>query len=66
MAIVIADTFLYTLLFADDQFIIASDIENTCYVTLKLQEEYAKRDLNIIINGTEHLTGEDRGVRPDH
>jgi hypothetical protein len=47
---------LYNLLFADDQVIIAQDIEDAEYMLRKLVEEYMKWELQINFGKTEYLT----------
>ena len=55
MGIAIGSTCLYTLLFADDQVLIANDEDDIAYMTRKLIEEYRKCGLNINTSKTEYL-----------
>jgi hypothetical protein len=50
------DYHLYNLLFADDQVIIAQDIEDAEYMLKILVEEYIKWGLQIHFGKTEYLT----------
>lgn len=55
MGIQIDDSYLYTLLFADDQVIIAADTDDASYMTRKLEEEFNKWGLEINFGKTEYL-----------
>ena len=44
MGVIVGDGTIYSLLFADDQLLMAEDLE---YMTRKLKEEYEKRGLKI-------------------
>lgn len=55
MGLPIGDTVLHTLLFADDQVIIAGDEDDAAYMFRKLQEEYNKWGLTINIKKTEYM-----------
>lgn len=55
MGIPIGTETLYTLLFADDQVIIASDMDDAGYMLRKLIEQYGKWGLTINISKTEYL-----------
>lgn len=55
MGVEIGEYCLYTLLFADDQVVIASDQEDVEYMTRKLTEEYSKWGLNMNLGKTEFL-----------
>ena len=56
MGLQIDVSYLYTLLFADDQVVIAADIDDVSYMTRKLEEEYNRRGLEINFEKTEYLT----------
>ncbi|XP_045462483.1 uncharacterized protein LOC123672426 [Harmonia axyridis] len=49
------ETTLYTLSFADDQIVIAQDVDDLNYMTRKLVEEYAKWGLEVNIQKTQYL-----------
>jgi len=55
MGIEIGNSCLYTLLFADDQVVIANDEEDITYMTRKLIDEYRGWGLNINLSKTEYL-----------
>lgn len=55
MGIPVGEETLYTLLFADDQVIIASDEDDSSYMVRHLQEEYQKWGLTINTSKTEYL-----------
>jgi hypothetical protein len=55
MGIPIGEQTLYTLLFADDQVIVAADAEDVSYMTRKLEEEFTKWGLEINMNKTKYL-----------
>ena len=55
MGIQIGNEILYTLLFADDQVLIAGDEEDASYMLGKLKEEYVKWGLEINFQKTEYL-----------
>lgn len=64
MGITIGDETLYTLLFADDQVIIAEDADDSNYMLRKLQEEYEKWGLILNTKKTEYMVVGD-GERSD-
>jgi len=51
MGMEIQDTTTYTMLFADDQLLIAQDYEDLEYMTKKLIDEYELWGLKLNING---------------
>jgi len=55
MGIPIGDETLYTLLFADDQVVIAGDRDDSSYMFRKLEEEYEKWGLTISHKKTEYM-----------
>jgi len=55
MGIPINDKFLYTLLFADDQVVVAMDEQDSNYMIRKLHEEYKNWGLDINYEKTEQL-----------
>ena len=55
MGIPINDKFLYTLLFADDQVVVAMDEQDSNYMTRKLHEQYKNWGLDINYVKTEQL-----------
>lgn len=55
MGIPIKDSVLYTLLFADDQVVIAACREDAKYMTRKLNEKYNKWGLEINYKKTDYL-----------
>ncbi|KAK4873810.1 hypothetical protein RN001_013170 [Aquatica leii] len=55
MGIPIRDETLYTLLFADDQVIVASNMDDANYMLRKLIEEYERWGLTINVSKTEYL-----------
>jgi len=55
MGIPINDKFLYTLLFADDQLVIAMDEQDSSYMIRKLHEQYKNWGLDITYEKTEQL-----------
>lgn len=62
MGIEIGNQCIYTLLFADDQVLIAGDEEDISFMTRKLFEEYKKWGLKINFEKSEYLScGEDAG-----
>lgn len=67
MGIEINDACLYTLLFADDQILIANDEDDVTYMLRKLIDEYTKWGLRINFNKTQYLCiGEQpRNIRVD-
>lgn len=46
---------VYTLSFADDQVVVAQDIDDIEYMTRKLIEEYDKYGLEVNIDNTEYM-----------
>lgn len=61
MGIQIGDSKLYTLLFADDQIVIAEDEDDASYMTRKLKEEFLKWGLTINMDKTKYLIVEGDG-----
>jgi len=55
MGIPLENTKLYTLLFADDQVVLASYKEDLEYMTRKLKETSEKRGLDMNLNKTKYL-----------
>jgi hypothetical protein len=55
MGIPIGEQTPYTLLFADDQVIVAADAEDVSYMTRKLKEEFTKWGLEINMSKTKYL-----------
>jgi len=55
MGISIGADFLYTLMYADDQVILANDEEDINYMTRKLIEEYEKWGLDINVSKTKYM-----------
>jgi sorting nexin-29 len=55
MGIPIGEQTRYTLLFADDQVIVAADAEDVSYMTRKLKEEFTKWGLEKNMSKTKHL-----------
>ena len=55
MGIPINDKFLYTLLFADDQVVVAMDEQDSSYMIRKLHEQYKQWGLDINYEKTEQL-----------
>lgn len=55
MGVEVGEECLYTLLFADDQVLVANDEEDITFMTRKLIEEYSQWGLKINIKKTEHL-----------
>jgi hypothetical protein len=55
MGIPIGEQTRYTLLFADDQVIVAADAEDMSYMTRKFKEEFTKWGLEIYMNKTKYL-----------
>ena len=55
MGIETEDEILFTLLFADDQIVVAADEEDLSYMVRKLEEEYATWGLKINYGKTEYL-----------
>ena len=55
MGILLNDSILYTLCFADDQIILAQDYEDWEYMTRKLIEEYNKWGLEVNLKKTEYM-----------
>ena len=56
MRIPIDDEVLYTLLFADNQLLLATDRDDISYMLRKLKEEYNKWGLTINTLKTEYIT----------
>ena len=69
MGIPINDKFLYTLLFADDQVVVAMDEQDSNYMVRKLHEQYKNWGLEINYEKTEQLTigrdGDDMVIGPN-
>ncbi|XP_030766854.1 uncharacterized protein LOC115890691 [Sitophilus oryzae] len=55
MGILLNDSILYTLCFADDQIILAQDYEDLEYMTRKLIEKYNKWGLEVNLKKTEYM-----------
>lgn len=55
MGIKIEEDFIYTLLFADDQLILAEDKEDVIYMIRKLIEEYVKWGLELNMDKTQYI-----------
>jgi hypothetical protein len=55
MGIPIGEQTLYTLLFTDDQVIVAADAEDVSYMTQKLEEEFTKWGLEINMSKSKYL-----------
>jgi len=55
MGLEIQDTTIYSMLFADDQLLIAHDYEDLEYITRKLIEEYELRGLKLNVNKTKYM-----------
>jgi hypothetical protein len=55
MGILLENTTLFTLQFADDQVVLAGDKEDLEYITRKLKENYEKWGLDMNLNRTEYL-----------
>lgn len=56
MGVLIGERNIYSLLFADDQVVLAEDIEDTTYMVRKLMEEYEKWGLEINTEKTQYMT----------
>ena len=56
MGIPINDKFLYTLLFADDQVVLAMHAQDSNYMIRKLHEQYKRWGLEINYAKTEQMT----------
>jgi hypothetical protein len=54
MGIPIGEQTLYTLLFADDQVIVAADAEDVSYMTRKLKQKFTKWGLEINMSKTKY------------
>ena len=66
MGLQIDDSYrLNTLLFADDQVVIAADIDDVSYMTRKQKEEYNRWGLEINLEKTEFLTAGAEGEKQD-
>lgn len=61
MGIKIDTSYIYTLLFADDQVVLASDADDANYMVRKLHEEYKKWGLEINFEKTEYLVVGSKG-----
>ena len=55
MGILLENTILYTLRFADDQVVLAGDKEDLEYMTDKFKETYEKWGLDMNLNKTKKL-----------
>lgn len=55
MGIPVGGEIMYTLLFADDQVIVAGDMDDLSYMLRKLKDEYEKWGLKINMSKTEYL-----------
>ena len=61
MGIWVKDTHLYTILFADDQVVLAEDQQDLTYMINKLTEEYDKWGLQINMQKTQYMSIGGRG-----
>jgi len=51
----VQDTTIYSVLFADDQLLIAQDYEDVEYMTSKLIDEYELWDLKLYVERTKYM-----------